>query len=142
LHKIFYLNWFGQRNPSRPPINHLKYFLAWFQICRDILLFVHSAYSKYTLFRISSVYEQIPSAYPMHKNRFIPFIHRICSEYVPRVISFHIFSVFSVYVQIHSAYSVGLKLARNKQLSCSSLTKKKSLVRILILPSGGPSVLF
>ncbi len=57
--KFFCFNWFGQRNPSRRLINHLKYFLCWFQIRQDIwfstspqilsihmYIEIHSAYSQ------------------------------------------------------------------------------------------------
>jgi hypothetical protein len=75
--RFFGFKWFGQTNPSRLLINILKYFRFLFWICQYIRLFVHSAYSQY-------IY------------RFIPRILSIRTDS---------FSVFSVYKQIHSAYS-------------------------------------
>ncbi len=46
--RFFILNWFGQKNPSELLNNHLKYFRFWLRICRDIRIFVHSAYYQNT----------------------------------------------------------------------------------------------
>ncbi len=125
---FFCFKWFGQTNPSSLLINILKYFRFLFQIRQDIRLFVHSMYSQYTYRFIPriSVYEQIHSAYSQYTNRFIPRIlsiriarfssntylpHSAYSpntyRFIPHILSVRTdsFRVFSVYEQIHSAYS-------------------------------------
>ncbi len=76
LHEIFCLNWFGQKKPSELLINHIQYFRFCLRICRDIRIFLHSAYYQNT-------------------EIFLPCIIRI------RKFSFHL---LSVYIQFHSAY--------------------------------------
>jgi hypothetical protein len=124
--KFFCFNWFGQRNPSRRLINHLKYFYVGFEFVkifdfRQVRIFsvyieIHSAYSQFRKsLSVFSVWAQFHSAYFTNTQRrsirrFISSrvfslyiqIHSVYSQYTVRTDSF---GVFSIYVQIHSAYS-------------------------------------
>jgi hypothetical protein len=82
LHEIFWFKVVGQTNPSGLLMNVLKYLLFWFQIRQDIQLFIQSAYSQYT-------------------NRLFPRILGIQTVSV---------RLFSVYPQIHSAYSANTRI--------------------------------
>ncbi len=109
----------GQTDPPEHLINVLKYIRFWFQILRDIQLFVHSTYSQYTYsfnshilsirtnsFRVLAdmysyiLLEDIPhSAYSPYTYRFILLILSIQTDS---------FCIFSAYVQISSSYLANL----------------------------------
>ncbi len=119
--RLFILNWFGQKNPSELLNKHLKYFRFWLRICRDIQIFMHSAYCQITeiflqriirirkfSFLVLSEYGNFHSAYYQYTNSEIQFEYLPHSAYSPYTYRFfpHIlsirtdsFRVFSVYVQ-------------------------------------------
>jgi hypothetical protein len=90
--RFLILNWFGPKNPSELLNNHLNYFRFWLRICRDIKIFVQSAYYQNTdifisrisirtiSFRVLSANTKfflkwkIRSAYSQNEQNFVPQI--------------------------------------------------------------------
>jgi hypothetical protein len=108
LHEIFCLNWFGQKKPSELLINHIQYFRFCLRICRDIRIFLHSAYYQNT-------------------EIFLPCIIRI------RKFSFHL---LSVYIQFHSAYYLQT-LSFSWNPKCILCILSVSIISFLILSAYG-----
>ncbi len=104
--RFFILNWFGQKNPSVLLNKHLKYFRFWLRIRRDIQIFVHSAriirIRKFSFHVLQNTEIFLPSIIRIRK-----FSFRVLSVYEQwnLVWIFTSFRIFSVYVQILSAYS-------------------------------------
>ncbi len=112
--RFFIWNWFGQKNPSELLNNHQMYFRFWIWICRDIQIFVHSAYYRNTeifllriiriwkfSFHAISVYIQFQSMYYLLTLSFAWNGNTFC---VFSVI-FISFLVLSLYAKFHSPYS-------------------------------------
>ncbi len=99
--RFFSLKWFGQITPSGRLTNVLKYFSFQFQICRDIRLFVHSAYSQYTHRYVLCIL-----SIRTDSSCIIPVCKQIHSVNNAQRNSIQRFASFSVQEQIHSAYAI------------------------------------